>query len=102
METPSRSKRILLWLLLPVALAIGALGGFCVWFRIGSLQEWHIYQAMDAECHPIWRDIYFGRIQAGDDINAITAIAPPSIIEGDKISGTLEQSPMWHCRDSRE
>ncbi|QDT74554.1 hypothetical protein [Lacipirellula limnantheis] len=89
MEPAPNSKRRLFWLLLPVALTIAALVEFCVWFRIGSIEEWHIYQAMDAECHPIWRELYFGRIQAGDDINAIMAVAPPSIIEGDMTSGSL-------------
>lgn len=88
-ERPLNSKRLLFWLLLPVALAIVALIGFCLCLRIGSLHEWHIYQAMNFECHPVWKDIYFGRIQSGDDISEIIAIAPPSIIEGDLNSGTF-------------
>lgn len=89
MEIPHYSKRSLFWLSLSVAIAVAALLSFCLTYRIGSLQEWDIYQAMDAECHPIWKKLYFGHIRAGDDVSTITSIAPPSILEGDMTSGSL-------------
>lgn len=89
METQHYSKRLLFWLSLSVAVAVAALLSFCLAYRIGSLQEWSIYQAMEAECHPIWKELYFGRIQPGDDVSTITSIAPPSNLEGDMTSGSL-------------
>lgn len=35
---------------------------------------------MEAECHPVWRELYEGRIKPGDDIDEIIALTQPSKI----------------------
>ena len=83
------SSRVAQLLMLVVVVTLAAPLGFCVWFRVGSANEWNIYQAMDAECHPIWKDLYYGRVQAGDDVDSVIVIAPPSVRRGKGRSGTL-------------
>lgn len=83
------SSRVAQLLLLVVVVTLTSPLAFCLWFRVGSANEWQIYQAMEEECHPIWRELYYGRIQAGDDVDSVIAIAPPSVRRGKGRSGTL-------------
>ncbi|WP_428308360.1 hypothetical protein [Lacipirellula sp.] len=83
------SSRVAQLLLLVVVVTLASPLAFCLWFRVGSANEWQIYQAMDEECHPIWKDLYYGRIRAGDDVDSVIAIAPPSVQRGKGQSGTL-------------
>jgi hypothetical protein len=64
-------------------LALSAVGGglallaFCWTHRVWSLNEWRVYQAMDAHCHPVWRELHFGRIRAGDPVDEVIAGTKP-------------------------
>lgn len=54
----------------------------CAWqFRIWGISDFEAYQGMRAECHPVWRDLHFGRIQAGDDIEKVILATRPLKIE---------------------
>jgi hypothetical protein len=35
---------------------------------------------MDEECHPVWRDFFYSRIRAGDDVDSVIARTHPSVI----------------------
>ena len=45
---------------------------------------------MDAECHPVWRDFYYSRIKAGDELDAVTARTRPSVVKREGESVLLE------------
>jgi hypothetical protein len=45
------------------------------------MQEWWVYQAMNWECHPVWRDFHYGRIRAGDPVEEVIAQSEPVRVE---------------------
>jgi hypothetical protein len=78
-------KRRWFWLAAPVIVAAVALLLFCWTHRVWSLGEWHVYQMMEKECHPVWRDFHFGRIQAGDPVDeVIDRTAPVRVDRNDR------------------
>lgn len=63
-----------------VMLSIGLVG--CAWyFRIWSWHEFKVYGYMSHECHPVWRDLHWGRIRAGDDVEDVIAMTNPVRVE---------------------
>ena len=46
-------------------------------FRIWSWRDYQIYQAMSHECHPVWEDLYWGRIRSGQDLDEVIAATAP-------------------------
>jgi hypothetical protein len=53
----------------------------CRHYHVYSFNGWHVYQAMQKECHPVWEDYNFGRVRAGDDVEQTIARTKPAIIE---------------------
>jgi hypothetical protein len=50
-------------------------------YRILSWHDWKVYRAMRQECHPVWADFHFGRIQAGQDVEEVIARTRPAQVE---------------------
>src|SRR5262245_34947258 len=67
------------WFWLTASLVFGGLLllVYCWTHRVWSINEWRVYQAMDAECHPVWRELHFGLIRAGDPVNEVIARTKP-------------------------
>ncbi|MDZ4688887.1 MAG: hypothetical protein SH850_27745 [Planctomycetaceae bacterium] len=75
------SKRIARWLAavaVSLTLVLIALG---VFFRISSTRHLIAYQAMPRECHPIWRELAWRRINLGDSVEDVLIRFPPSLSE---------------------
>lgn len=54
----------------------------CAWyFRIWSWHDFKVYTAMRAECHPVWRELHFGRIHAGQNVEEIITTTNPIRID---------------------
>jgi hypothetical protein len=71
-----------LWLAAPVLIATAlCLFAFCKSHRVWSVNEWRVYQAMERECHPVWRDFHYGRIRAGDPVEEIISRTEPVSVE---------------------
>ena len=49
--------------------------------RIWSWRDWQIYQAMSHECHPVWRDLYDGRVHEGQGLESVIAATKPVRVE---------------------
>jgi hypothetical protein len=62
---------------------IVSLLGFGWWHNVWSRDEWFVYQCMSDECHPVWQELQFGRIAAGNDVDEVIARTNPSIVERD-------------------
>jgi hypothetical protein len=73
-------KRWWFWLS-AVALAVLAVVALCGSYRVWSLDGWRVYQAMASDCHPAWRDFHFGRVRAGDPVDAVIAQTQPTTVE---------------------
>jgi hypothetical protein len=69
------------WLAVPVIMAGLGLFAFCRSHRVWSVNEWRVYQAMERECHPVWRDFHYGHIKAGDSVEEIIIRTEPVQIE---------------------
>jgi hypothetical protein len=73
---------------------LGLLGAvllcFAIGYKVWGYDEWVVYQYMEAECHPVWRDLHFGRIRAGNDIETVIARTRPSKVRRDGAQVTLE------------
>lgn len=52
----------------------------CRHYRIYSRDHWLVYQAMEKECHPAWRDYTFRRINAGDDVEEVIRSTKPMTV----------------------
>jgi len=50
-------------------------------YHVYSWHGWMVYQAMEHECHPVWREYNFGRIQAGDDVEEVIARTSPKSVD---------------------
>jgi hypothetical protein len=46
-------------------------------FRVWSWGDFQIYQSMSRECHPVWKDLHWGRIYPGQDIEEVIASTKP-------------------------
>jgi hypothetical protein len=64
-----------------VLLLLVTLLGFAWYFKIWSWRDWEIIQAMSAECHPVWRDLHWGRVQAGQNVDEVIAATKPVRVE---------------------
>jgi hypothetical protein len=62
-------------ILFTLVLLTGAYIGPGVW------RECFTYWAMSRECHPVWNDLYWGRIRAGDDVEEVIARTQPPVVE---------------------
>lgn len=50
----------------------------CAWyFRVWSWRDLLAYQGMSQECHPVWRELHWGRIRAGQDVEDVIAATKP-------------------------
>ena len=68
-------------LVLPFVLGSLALLAICSTYGVWSFRGWRVYQAMEKECHPVWRDYYSGRIRAGDPVEDVIAQTNPAKVE---------------------
>jgi hypothetical protein len=48
---------------------------------IWSWHDYEVYREMSKECHPVWRDLWAGRIKEGDALNEVTLRTLPARIE---------------------
>ena len=82
-----RASRWWLWLTAPFVACVIGLIVFCATHNVWSRDEWLVYQCMEDECHPAWRDYYWSRVQAGDDVDDVIALTRPSrvILEGNRV-----------------
>ncbi len=70
-------KRRLRWLGLVVLLFGVGLLLYCWDHRIWSYEQWWVYQEMDKECDPVWREYHYRRIRAGDSVEEVIAQTKP-------------------------
>lgn len=79
MSIPRRKR----WLKFCILLGIVLLGvvvltplTLCWWFRIWSIGDYRVYQGLQEE-HPIGMELWYGRIQPGQDMEELIARIPP-------------------------
>ena len=54
----------------------------CAWyFRVWSWRDFQVYQMMSRECHPVWKDLHWGNVHAGQDVEDVIAITKPIRLE---------------------
>jgi hypothetical protein len=51
------------------------------YFRIWSWRDLQVYKMMSRECHPVWKDLHFGRIYSGQDVEEIIAATKPQRVD---------------------
>ncbi|HEY7426744.1 MAG TPA: hypothetical protein VH682_21085 [Gemmataceae bacterium] len=75
MKRPSKSW----WFWTTVSVAVCCLGILaCCWYwHVWSLKELRVYRAMAQECHPVWHELHFSRIRAGDPVEAVISSTKP-------------------------
>lgn len=49
--------------------------------RIWSWHDWETYRNMSRECHPVWRELHFGRIRPEQDIGDVITSTKPLRID---------------------
>ncbi|HEX3149687.1 MAG TPA: hypothetical protein VHR66_16545 [Gemmataceae bacterium] len=64
-----------------VFLAGIALVVFCWRHNVWSQDAWTVYQAMDHERHPDWREYHYGRVRAGDRVEDVLTHTTPVEVE---------------------
>jgi hypothetical protein len=72
------------WLRVSVALALFLLVALLAtgwYFRIWSWRDLQVYEMMNQECHPVWKDLYWGRVYAGQNVEEVIAATDPVRIE---------------------
>ena len=69
------------WAAACVALVAGCLLLTCWHFGVWSWTDWQIYQEMSRECHPVWKDLYAGRIYQGQPVEEAIASCGPVRVE---------------------
>lgn len=75
------SKRwVKLSLVIGLLLATSA-AGFASYTGLWSRRDFQIYQAMEKECDPVWRDFYWGRIQVGENVEDVIAKTRPTVVQ---------------------
>ena len=75
------SKR---WFKLPAVLLVALLAvtlGCASYFRVWSWRDLRAYQGMSQECHPVWRELHWGRIHTGQDVERVIADTQPARVE---------------------
>ena len=65
--------------LLLVLLAVATASAW--YFRVWSWPDLRAYQGMSQECHPVWRELHWGRIHAGQDVEEVIAATKPVRVE---------------------
>jgi hypothetical protein len=68
----------------------------CWHFGIWSVRDWNVYQAMNRECHPVWKDLYVGTVYGGQTVEEVIARTEPSRLERFENFVLLE-----YCKDPR-
>lgn len=54
---------------------------FCAWYyQVYSWHDYRVYGAMSHECHPVWREFNFRRIEAGADLTEVIDSTKPAEI----------------------
>jgi hypothetical protein len=54
----------------------------CAWyFRIWSWHDLVVYTMMSRECPPVWQDLQWGRVHAGQDVEEVIATTKPVRVE---------------------
>jgi hypothetical protein len=73
------------WFWMAIGVAASCLGvlAFCSYLRVWSLNELRVYRAMAQECHPVWQELHFERIQAGDSVDDVIARTHPIRVKRD-------------------
>src|ERR1700733_9063061 len=51
------------------------------YFRIWSWHDLQVYQMMDQECHPVWKDLHWGRVYSGQDVEEVIVATKPVRVE---------------------
>jgi len=114
------------WFQVPVDMVLLLAAGLlaCAWYT--GIWSWHdlrVYRMMSRECHPVWNDLYWGRIAAGQDVEEVVARTQPPRVErlGDWVTlsyqgkglcftgvtviareGKLVAASAWSCTWSRK
>src|SRR5262245_37928720 len=74
-------RNSLIFLTTLTALVTAALLTFCWHHGVWSWRDWQILNAMEMECHPVWRDLHAGRIRAGDNVDQVIRRTNPAWVE---------------------
>ncbi len=72
------------WVKLSIVFALllaASATGFASYTGIWSRRDFQVYQAMAKECDPVWRDFYWGRIRAGQDVEDVIAKTHPTVVQ---------------------
>jgi hypothetical protein len=66
-----------------IALACGfaSVVGICWETGVWTPHQYQLFQLMSAECHPVWRDLWHGRIKAGDDLKRVMILTCPPRVD---------------------
>lgn len=51
------------------------------YFRVWGWRDMMAYQGMSRECHPVWRELHWDRIRAGQDVEQVIAETQPARVE---------------------
>jgi len=51
--------------------------GSAWYFRIWSWRDLVVFQQMSRECHPVWKDLHWARVHAGQDVEEVIAHTGP-------------------------
>jgi hypothetical protein len=68
------------WFKIAAALLVllaAALLGCASYFRVLTWRDVKVYRAMSRECHPVWQDLHWGRIQPGQAVETVIAQTKP-------------------------
>ncbi len=83
------------WFVMSAGLVLCVLALLAVaWhFRIWSWRDLRVYQGMSQECHPVWRELHWGRIHSGQDVEEVVAITKPVRVDryGDFVELSYQQ-----------
>src|SRR5690348_1720109 len=62
-------------------LGLLALVSCAAWFRVWSVRGAFLYREMSRECDPVWRDLHYGQIRAGEDVEVLMVTTQPTSIK---------------------
>ena len=63
-----------------IGVCVVAFVSLCWFFRIKSERDIMAYIGMAGECHPVWRDLAFGRVYEGQPVEETITITNPMFI----------------------
>jgi hypothetical protein len=88
----NRRFKISVGLALVLAAALVACAGY---FRVWNWHDLHVYREMSKECHPVWRDLHWGRIRAGQNVDDVIAATEPLQVTryGEFVELEYQQAP---------